>query len=77
MEVDEWWMEGGWTGGCKEGNTIICQLREVLVIQAWMVGPEKKLSGGAGGDCVHELRGMEDGPKRSWKEPWALLVWGG
>lgn len=57
----------GWTGRWEEGNKIFCQLRGALEVQAWIVGPGEKLSGGAGVECVHELRGMEEGPKRSWR----------
>lgn len=62
----------GWICGKQEGNTIFCHLRRVLGVQAWMAGPEKKLSEG-GGECGHELEGKEEGPKRVL----GLLAWEG
>lgn len=63
----------GWTCRKQEGNTIFCQLRRVLGVQAWMAGPRKKLSEG-GGECGPELVGKEEeDPERVLD----LLAWEG
>lgn len=68
MEVDEWWMDG-WVDRWVEGKkhnflpTKRSPRNPSLDGRTW----GEKLSGGAEDDFVHELRGLEEGPKRSCK----------
>lgn len=66
MVIAEWWM-GGWVDRWVEGRKHSFLPTKNFRIQAWMMKPWKKLSGGAEDDCVHDLGGMEEGPKRNWK----------